>query len=120
MTRRQLSRREQSIPFEVLNPAGLPAGLSCRRDRESVQPTDPMRGVTCADDADRGDPASGRGLPESAVQSFVAADASMHTTPLLPSWSAITVRDGASLSSTTVPPAATAAAIRCSATSGAT
>ncbi len=36
MTRRQLSRREQSIPFEVLNPAGLPAGLSCRRDRESV------------------------------------------------------------------------------------
>lgn len=42
-----------------------------------------------------------------------------HKMPLLPSWSVITVSDGASLSST-VPPAATAAAIRCSATSGAT
>jgi hypothetical protein len=55
-----------------------------------------------------------------AVQSFRAADASTQMTPLLPSWSAITVRPGASLSSTTVPPAATAAAMRCSATSGAT
>ena len=54
-------------------------------------------------------------------QSLVAGDwASAKTTPVLPSWSAITVSDGASLSSTTVPPAARAAAIRCSATSGAT
>ncbi len=41
----------------------------------------------------------------------------MHTHALLPSWSAITVYDGAWLSST-IPPAVTAAAIRCSATSG--
>ena len=54
------------------------------------------------------------------VHSFFAADVSAQTIPLLPSWSAITVSEGASLSSTTVPPAATAAAIRCSATSGAT
>ena len=57
---------------------------------------------------------------DSPFQSFFAADASTQTTPLLPSWSAITVSEGASLSSTTVPPAATAAAIRCSATSGVT
>ena len=44
----------------------------------------------------------------------------VHTHALLPSWSAITVYEGAWLSSTTIPPAATAAAIRCSATSGAT
>ena len=56
----------------------------------------------------------------SAVHTFVAADTSTQTTPLLPSWSAITVSEGALLSSTTVPPAATAAAIRCAATSGAT
>lgn len=54
------------------------------------------------------------------VHAFVAADMSTQTTPLLPSWSAIAVSEGASLSSTTVPPAATAAAIRCSAASGAT
>ncbi len=54
------------------------------------------------------------------AQSSVAGDAATQTTPVLPSWSAITVSDGASLSSTTVPPAATAAAIRCWATSGAT
>ena len=58
--------------------------------------------------------------PESVVQSFVAGDSATHRTPVVPSWSAITVSEGASLSSTTVPPAATAAAIRCSATSGAT
>ncbi len=61
-----------------------------------------------------------RGSTESAFQFFFAADTSTQTTPLLPSWSAITVSEGALLSSTTVPPAATAAAIRCSATSGAT
>jgi hypothetical protein len=64
--------------------------------------------------------ATSRRLPELAVHSFFAADTSMQTTPSLPSWSAITVSEGALLSSTTVPPAATAAAIRCSATSGAT
>jgi len=57
---------------------------------------------------------------ELAVHSVFAADPSAQTTPLLPSWSAITVSDGALLSSMTVPPAATAMAIRCSATSGAT
>ena len=62
----------------------------------------------------------GHGSTDLPVQSFFAADASTQTIPLLPSWSAITVSEGASLSSTTVPPAATAAAIRCSATSGAT
>jgi dihydrofolate reductase len=67
-----------------------------------------------------GDPRPRRGSPGSAVQSFVAADVSTHRTPLLPSWSAMTVSAGASLSSTTVPPAARAAATRCSATSGAT
>ena len=41
-------------------------------------------------------------------------------TPVFPSGSAITVSDGAPVSSTTVPPAATAAAIRRSATSAAT
>ena len=61
-----------------------------------------------------------RGSPELAVHSFFAADTSTQTIPLLPSWSAITVSEGALLSSTTVPPAARAAAIRCSATSGAT
>ena len=64
--------------------------------------------------------AAGRGSTELVFQSFVEADTSMHTIPLLPSWSAITVSEGALLSSTTVPPAARAAAIRCSATSGAT
>ena len=49
-----------------------------------------------------------------------AAGSDVHTHALLPSWSAITVYDGAWLSSTTIPPAATAAAIRCSATSGGT
>ena len=44
----------------------------------------------------------------------------MQTHTLLPSGSASTVNDGASESSTTVPPAATAAAMRASATSGAT
>ena len=62
----------------------------------------------------------GPGSPELAVHAFFAADTSTHTIPLLPSWSAITVSEGALLSSTTVPPAARAAAIRCSATSGAT
>ena len=76
--------------------------------------------VICADKARHGDPRPSRGSPEFAVQSFFAADTSTHTTPLLPSWSAITVSEGALLSSTTVPPAARAAAIRCSATSGAT
>ena len=57
---------------------------------------------------------------ESVFQFFFAADTSTQTIPLLPSWSAITVSEGALLSSTTVPPAATAATIRCSATSGAT
>ena len=52
--------------------------------------------------------------------SSVAGARATHRTPLLPSWSASTVSAGASLSSTTVAPAATAAAIRCSATSGAT
>ena len=51
---------------------------------------------------------------------FRAGDSAVHTQALLPSWSAITVYDGAWLSSTTIPPAATAAAIRCSATSGGT
>ena len=60
------------------------------------------------------------GSTESAFQFFFAADTSTQTIPLLPSWSAITVSEGALLSSTTVPPAATAAAMRCSATSGAT
>ena len=73
-----------------------------------------------SDPAGRSDPRPGHGSPDLPVQSFFAADASTQTTPLLPSWSAITVSEGASLSSTTVPPAATAAAIRCSATSGAT
>src|SRR5690554_4500186 len=50
------------------------------------------------------------GSIEWAFQSFFAADTSTHTTPLLPSWSAITVSEGALLSSTTVPPAARAAA----------
>jgi hypothetical protein len=61
-----------------------------------------------------------RGSTELAAHSFFAADTSTQTTPSLPSWSAITVSEGALLSSTMVPPAATAAAIRCSATSGAT
>lgn len=47
----------------------------------------------------------GHGSPDLPVQSFFAADASTQTIPLLPSWSAITVSEGASLSSTTVPPA---------------
>ena len=64
--------------------------------------------------------AAPRGSTESAFQSCFAADTSTQTIPLLPSWSAITVSEGALLPSTTVPPAATAAAIRCSATSGAT
>jgi hypothetical protein len=76
--------------------------------------------VICADTAGQGRPRPGRGSPELAVQSFFAADTSTHTIPLLPSWSAITVSEGALLSSTTVPPAARAAAIRCPATSGAT
>lgn len=61
-----------------------------------------------------------RGSTELALQSFFPADTSTQRTPLLPSWSAITVSAGALLSSTTVPPAARMAAIRCSATSGAT
>src|SRR5262245_2395698 len=65
-------------------------------------------------------PTSDPGSTDLPVQSFLAADASTQTIPLLPSWSAITVSEGASLSSTMVPPAATAAAIRCSATSDAT
>ena len=60
-----------------------------------------------------------RAVP-SAAQSFVAGDSATHTTPRLPSWSAITVSDGDSLSSTTVPPAVTAAEIRSSAASRAT
>ena len=54
------------------------------------------------------------------IAAAVAARSDVHTHALLPSWSAITVYDGAWLSSTTIPPAATAAAIRSSATSGAT
>jgi hypothetical protein len=73
-----------------------------------------------SDPAGRSDPRPDHGSPDLPVQSFFAADASTQTIPLLPSWSAITVCEGASLSLTTVPPAATAAAIRCSATSGAT
>lgn len=56
----------------------------------------------------------------SRTQSPSGGVAATQSTPRLPSWSAITVRPGDSLSSTTVPPAATAAAIRCAATSGAT
>lgn len=44
----------------------------------------------------------------------------VHTHALLPSWSETTVHEGAWLSSTMTPPAATAAAIRCSAISGGT
>jgi dihydrofolate reductase len=57
---------------------------------------------------------------ELALQSFFVADTSTHRTPSFPSWSAITVSEGALLSSTTVPPAARTAAIRRSATSAAT
>jgi hypothetical protein len=49
-----------------------------------------------------------------------AGEREVHTHALLPSWSAMTVHEGARLSSTIVAPAATAAAIRWSATSGAT
>ncbi len=76
--------------------------------------------VSCGDKAGQGDPRPGRGSRELAVQSFFAADTSTHTIALLPSWSAITVSEGALLSSTMVPPAARAAAIRSPATSGAT
>jgi hypothetical protein len=51
---------------------------------------------------------------------FCAAGSVVHTHALLPSWSTITVYEGAWLSSTTIPPALTAALIRCSATSGGT
>ncbi len=54
------------------------------------------------------------------LHSIRAADMSAQMIPLLPSGSAITVSPGAPLSSTTVPPAATAPATRCSTTSGAT
>ena len=36
MTAATFSRREQSIPIDVLNAAGRPAGLSCRRNRGPV------------------------------------------------------------------------------------
>ena len=81
----------------------------------------PGEPFTVFNPAGRNDPrAARRGSTELAFQSFFAADTSTHTTPLLPSWSAITVSEGALLSSTMVPPAARAPAIRCSATSGAT
>ena len=86
--------------------------------RQLARPGEPF---TVFDSAGRSDPrAARRGSTELAFQFFFAADTSTQTIPLLPSWSAITVSEGALLSSTTVPPAATAAAIRCSATSGAT
>ena len=85
--------------------------------RQLARPGEPF---TVFDPAGDVPAAASRGSTELAFQSFFAADMSTQTTPLLPSWSAITVSEGASLSSTTVPPAATAAAIRCSATSGAT
>ncbi len=72
------------------------------------------------DDGGQGRVQPRRGSTELALQSFFAVDTSTHRIPLLPSWSAITVSEGALLSSTTVPPAARTAAIRCSATSGAT
>jgi len=49
-----------------------------------------------------------------------AGDSATQMTPVLPSWSASTVSDGESLSSTTLPPAATTAAMRCSPTSSGT
>ena len=68
------------------------------------------------------EPPSSRHWPagQPTTQSCFTAEVSTHTTPSLPSWSAITMSPGASLSSMIVAPAATAAAIRCSATSGAT
>lgn len=65
-------------------------------------------------------PARYRRPGEPAIYSLFAAETSTQTTPLLPSWSAITVIAGALLSSMTDPPAARAAAIRGPADSGAT
>ena len=92
--------------------------------REGPRLLDPRRAVQDDRSAHQGDPQPGAAADAvdgaSLSHSFFAADASAQTIPLLPSWSAITVSPGALLSSTTVPPAATAAAIRCSRTSAAT
>lgn len=71
----------------------------------------PMPGMPCHHSLRSGGGKS-RGSTELAFQSLFAGDSATQTTPVLPSWSAVTVSEGASLSSTTVPPAATAAAIR--------
>ena len=101
---------------------GSAAGRGCGPGRAGYAVWRPFRGkVAKAVPVCRLEAVPGRSsASEEARQSVVAADMSTQTTPSLPSWSAITVNEGESLSSTTVPPAARAAAIRCWAASGAT
>jgi hypothetical protein len=102
--------------------ADVPASSQCLLDAQTADSFSCRGGAAfrVSDLAGRSDPRRGRGSTALALQPFFTADTSTQRTPSLPSWSAITVSEGALLPSTTVPPTARTAAIRGSAASGAT